>query len=445
MGVGAWGYGSGATTGTDRPFSLQVQGVEFIGWVPIESIRVETSLGSNATCEFDLVANPPAISDVPFVPHAFADMTLYDATAAKLVFSGLVQGVELVGLANGDGYRVRCTDYGVLLDRCPMKRGVIVGMGTATVGSGPWASTWLQTVMGQAATGPITAIEAIEPPSHVGTNDGRIQGPGGTWKGVTTGWLYEPDDAGTGDSLTAGVVRSNLETITERVLRQSALSALPDPPAEADPFFLWVDPERRLVAQAASTYWNTASFAVSTDSGPNAGTATPMNLRVEYDYTELASGVFVSDTNTSSGGDNSNFVIGDKTLTNGYYICDEAIEAPLATGEDAVTMGNRYLYNEAPKIVRGELDVVWTASVRPGDRISITSAALGLSGYHIIHTVSTQFLPSSNGARLMSVTFTPASSYGRPSTRSAMRAVRRRVERTVSRGPHENRRFVVPF
>ena len=430
MPVATWGYGTGATGTGTHPFSLSIQGPDFISWVPIESIRVDTSTESNATLEFDIV-EPSAMGTAPFTPFAFADVSLTDNTNAELVFSGVVVGVEEIALGVGVGRRVRAVDYGYLLDVCPMKRGVMVGVSSGTPAAGDFNTYLYEPIlatMGQAASGPITAARTnITWSTWNPSEDGRVlyRAEHGIYDDVVG---YVPDDAGTGDAINAGNLRSNLDTITARS-RLGRVSSKTLDTYEVSPVVTYVDPERRLNVHPVDWGWGSAPFAIDNNSGTAVHT---LALTVERDYTGLASGVFVSDSNTSSGGDNSAFYVSDTTKTNGYFVCPDATDAPLASAANVPDAGGRYLSSVGYEVYRGQFAVISTSQLRIGTKLTITDARFAMSNtIVVIQAVSTQFLPGSSGARQMTVDFIPRGTSTTRRARSAQRAVRTGISKAT--------------
>ena len=98
-----------------HPFNLEVNGIDRIASVPMESIRVEMAgPGTNGSLTFTIYDPDASVSvaawdEVRLIEHA-ADQ--------PLVFGGFVQSVRHTAWATaGRSLEVQCVGYGILLDR----------------------------------------------------------------------------------------------------------------------------------------------------------------------------------------------------------------------------------------------------------------------------------------------------------------------------------------
>jgi len=80
MPVLTWGYGTGSTGGTAQPFGLRIQGVDYIGSVPIDSISVSASASSNATLTFSILDTTGTLP----IPAGWADVEFVDYTEEEI-------------------------------------------------------------------------------------------------------------------------------------------------------------------------------------------------------------------------------------------------------------------------------------------------------------------------------------------------------------------------
>ena len=337
--------------------------------IPIESLRVSTSLASNASADFDIIdANrsvtigalsdvvvwmkvgtaTPGFSDVfedgIFDTGAFGGVTeTYGAD--QILFSGLVVGKSVKQLGTGRVIRVRCIDYGYLLDKTPSQ--------TVTTYRYVTAATVIQKVtlppgiMGLGFTGAYIS------------GDARIQ-----LNHSTDDLSYLSDEQPTGgtDTIT-GTARSILEYVAERTTAFSTYEP-------ARPLNIYVDPLRRLNAWHQT---NEVAPVVLTDV---VGGTHPENLELEEDYSGLETGVTITDTVAPFV---SGVYAGDTTTSNDRLVAPSGISRAVGPG------GWQFYYYTTPYFAlhgvaqRGSFDIETADDWHIGQIVTITSAAHGLS------------------------------------------------------------------
>ena len=112
MCVATWGYGTGATTDDAHPFSLPIQGIDVIDWVPLESIKVTVT-----------------------VTTANVTLSAAQARARYLILSGTLTGNRNVIVPNHWQGIVFCNNAGAYTTTVKTSggSGIVVGQGKRAI------------------------------------------------------------------------------------------------------------------------------------------------------------------------------------------------------------------------------------------------------------------------------------------------------------------------
>lgn len=366
-GCGAW------STAADV-FALFINGVDYSdpgkntagASIPIESLRVSTSLASNASASFDILdagrlVTVGALSDVViwdnlgsasgatgFQLNAFQNDTFGDGTApaSRILFSGLVVGQSVRQSSTGRVISVRCVDYGYLLDKTASQ--TITTYRFVTAANVIQKVTLPPGIMGLGYTGAYIS------------GDARIQ-----LNHSTDDLSYQSDDlptAGEIDTIT-GSARSILEYVAERTTAFSTYEP-------ARPLNIYIDPLRRLNA------WHETNEVAPVALTDTVGGTNPENLELEEDYSGLETGVTIVDTAAPYV---SGVYAGDITEANDRLIAPSSISRAVGPG------GWQWYYYSTPYLAqhgaaqRGSFDLTTSDDWHIGQIVTITSAAHGLS------------------------------------------------------------------
>jgi hypothetical protein len=398
---GAYG-GCGAWSTADDYFALFINGVDYSdptkntagASIAIDSLRIGTSLASNASASFTILDMtrgvtiqpwsdvvvwyaPSGVSTVDllaFQADAFqADAFTADAPATipdRILFSGLVVGEtkEQVGL--GRTLALRCIDYGILLDKTPSQTISIERISTPE-----------DSILKVNLPAPIT-MSASSPRRSSLLGDSRVQTMTTTGGGEIRYFSDEWDDP-LPETL-SGSARSLLDSMASRMMMW-------DYPYTAIPFNVYVDPLRRLNA------WNSAPEWAPLQLTDAAGGPAPENLSVESDYTGMESGVFITDTWAPFA---SGVYSGDLSQTNGRLLAPSSITRAVGGGWAPWIYGNMYL-GALGVAQRGSFDIESTADWHVGQWVIITSAAHGLAAQtFLISSVDWSFMGTTANARI---------------------------------------------
>jgi hypothetical protein len=336
---------------------------------------------------------PPAYADALFTEHAVPvsspafESTAFEPTAFRvststadideIIFSGLVIGTETMTQATGRLIGVKCVDYGYLLD-CLVTQADVIISGGAAIG------TLVQTIMGSTASGPITAL--------------ALNNESAPWAGSAAERIELVDAEGSRHQSLYDTV-AETDTISGRTSIRSALMGIIDRAygLVADPFIYegramvaYVDPERRLNVWRASRNVGTAPYVI-VEAEPGSGESRAESVTIVRDHTTLNAGVYLSDNDTSMGGDNSCFWV-ETGETNGYMIIRDTYADNMSSNFVREINARIYL-DKSGTTVRGSLSVLGTKNWRIGQQMTITNAACGLSAETVlIHAVRTDFL-----------------------------------------------------
>lgn len=365
MSVGTWGPGTGATGTGSHPFCLRIQGVCYIGSVPIESITVTQSVSGNGTLTFTILDTTSALP----VPEGWADVEFADRTEQEVIFGGLVMGTTVrLNAAGVRSVEVRCVDYGVLLDVSPLPVELTVTDADYLV------HRLAQRISGAAPLGGITAL------LYTSGGDGRVVG---LVDGGHTGEYYQvPIAPGATETVSANQpVRSPLSSYAARVEDVWTAPAIPRP---AD---VYITPLRQLAVRPSTKTFGTAPLEVRHNPSTSTHVAAE-DVSLDTDSRQREAGVYVADADTTTGGDNSGYVRG---TINGYSVMPGTLSVPLPDDAQRDLEGTIYTAGRAAAVT-GRVVVVSVKNFFAGTALTVYYPNAGLDGTYAVHAVTTRFL-----------------------------------------------------
>ena len=380
MSVGTWGPGTGATGTGAHPFCLRIQGVCVIGSTVMESIVVSQSVSGNATLTFTLYDPDGTLA----VPDGWADVEFADRTEAEWLFGGLVMGTTVrLGAASARWIDVRCVDYGVVLDTAPVLSTVDADAGQGAGDYGPHST--FQAIAAAAPLGGITALRWV-----AGGHGCLVSSKDGV--DYTLFFANATETVGS-----PGVARSGLETYADRV----EIIAITDPFYTLAPADVYVTPLRQLAALPAGATFSAAPLEVRQNPTTSAHVAAEV-ISLESDARVIESGIYISDSDTSLGGDNSGFALG---TVNGYTVAPSTRSFPATVAAPGAWFTDEYLRAKRNPNRAARAVVTSAKNFQIGQALTVYYPGLGLDGTYAIAAVTTRFLGGTNYLRRSDIQF----------------------------------------